>query len=143
MPSLFHMLSTTVTRNLTPSSLSMSGLAHAASHDSIAEYKKWVERRCYESLHCGIACLSRATTLPKYRDSLNLGLARSNTGSQSLTVPSLDPDATSLPSGENATAEGKWPLSVPRTAPVAGSQSLTVPSPDPDATSLPSGEKAT
>ena len=65
--------------------------------------------------------------------------------SQSLTVVSRDADATSLPSGENATAltQSEWPSSVRRAAPVAESQSLTVLSPDADATSLPSGENAT
>ena len=64
--------------------------------------------------------------------------------SQSLTV--LSPaDATSLPSGENATARTtlEWPSSVCSGAPMAESQSLTVLSPDADATSLPSGENAT
>jgi hypothetical protein len=44
--------------------------------------------------------------------------------SQSLAVPLDDADATSLPSGENATARTRpeWPSSVPRAAPVAGSQ---------------------
>jgi phosphatidylethanolamine-binding protein (PEBP) family uncharacterized protein len=65
--------------------------------------------------------------------------------SQSLTVLSSDPDAISLPSGENATPRtgDEWPLSVPQAAPVAESQSLTVLSSDPDAISLPSGENAT
>ena len=47
-----------------------------------------------------------------------------------------DADATSLPSGENATpyTESEWPSSVRRAAPVAESQSLTVESPDADAT---------
>ena len=65
--------------------------------------------------------------------------------SQSLTIPSSDADATSLPSGENATpqTEPLWPSSVPRDAPVVESQSLTVLSCDADATSLPSGENAT
>ena len=65
--------------------------------------------------------------------------------SQSLTVQSLDADATSLPSGENATAltENEWPSSVCSEAPVAESQSLTVRSKDADATSLPSGSNAT
>src|SRR5438477_6929833 len=58
---------------------------------------------------------------------------------------SQDDDATSLPSGENATPNtaSEWPSSVRRAAPVAESQSLTVPSRDADATSLPSGENAT
>src|SRR5256714_14053186 len=65
--------------------------------------------------------------------------------SQSLTVLSFDADATSLPSGENATAltQSEWPSSVCSGAPVADSQSLTVLSYDADATSLPSGENAT
>src|SRR5277367_4792278 len=65
--------------------------------------------------------------------------------SQSLTVRSDDPDATSVPSGEKATAmtQPEWPSSVCWASPVAESQSLTVWSFDPDATSLPSGEKAT
>src|SRR5437762_1612033 len=64
---------------------------------------------------------------------------------QSQTILSSDPDATSLPSGENATAkiEHEWPSSVWLTSPVAVPQSLTVLSPDPDATSLPSCENAT
>src|ERR1700735_1089344 len=67
------------------------------------------------------------------------------TESQSLTVLSLDADATSLPSGESATAltQSEWPSSVAHAAPVAESQSLTVLSLDADATSLPSGENAT
>ena len=70
---------------------------------------------------------------------------RSRAASQSLTVLSSDADATSLPSGEKATAltELEWPSSVCSAAPVAASQSLTVSSSDADATSLPSGEKAT
>src|SRR2546423_11298983 len=62
-----------------------------------------------------------------------------------LTGSSGDADATSLPSGENATAltQSEWLLSVRRAAPVAESQSLTVLSCDADATSLPSGENAT
>src|SRR2546429_9409435 len=65
--------------------------------------------------------------------------------SQSLTVLSYDADATSLPSGENATAQTalEWPSSVCSGAPVADSQILTVLSSDADATSLPSGENAT
>jgi hypothetical protein len=65
--------------------------------------------------------------------------------SQSLTVQSSDADATSLLSGENATASTvlEWPLSVLCIAPVAESQSRTVESEDADATSLPSGENAT
>ena len=64
--------------------------------------------------------------------------------SQSLIIISYDPDATSLPSGENATAATglEWPSSVGRGAPVARSQSLTVLSRDPDASSPPSGENA-
>lgn len=48
--------------------------------------------------------------------------------SQSLTVLSLDADATSLPSGENATTwtQFEWPCSVWHAAPVAESQTLTV-----------------
>ena len=70
--------------------------------------------------------------------------------SQSRTVLSSEADATSLPSGEKATAltSSKWPSSVCSAAPVAKSQSRTVLSrenmpPEADATSLPSGEKAT
>ena len=65
--------------------------------------------------------------------------------SQSLIVLSPDADATSLPSGKNATplTQPEWPSSMRRAAPVAESQSLTVLSPDADATSLPSGENAT
>ena len=65
--------------------------------------------------------------------------------SQSRTVSSDDADATSLPSGEKATAltRFEWPSSVLRQDPVPVSQSRTVSSPDADATSLPSGEKAT
>jgi hypothetical protein len=49
------------------------------------------------------------------------------TESQSLSILSSDADATSLPSGENATVRtvSEWPSSVRRTAPVAESQSLT------------------
>src|SRR2546423_1476613 len=52
--------------------------------------------------------------------------------SQSLTVLSFDADATSCPSGENATAltPFEWPLSVRSDCPVAASQSSTVPSSD-------------
>jgi hypothetical protein len=66
--------------------------------------------------------------------------------SQSRTVPSPEPEAASLPSGENAIelTQPEWPLSgSPCGAPVAASQSRTVPSLEPDATSLPSGENAT
>src|SRR5436305_14717694 len=58
---------------------------------------------------------------------------------------SQDADATSLPSGENATphTESEWPSSVRRAAPVAESQNRTVWSRDADPTSLPSGENAT
>src|SRR5947209_4705520 len=54
------------------------------------------------------------------------------------------PDATSLPSGENATdqTEPELPSSVCRAPPVPASQSLTVWSSESDATSLPSGENA-
>src|SRR5436305_2024423 len=54
---------------------------------------------------------------------------------------SSDADATSLPSGENATAppQPDWPLSVLRAVSVAESPRLTVLSSDADATSLPSG----
>jgi hypothetical protein len=67
------------------------------------------------------------------------------TASQSLTVWSREPDATTLPSGENVTelTEFEWPLSVSSAAPVPASQSLIVSSCEPDATSLPSGENAT
>jgi hypothetical protein len=63
----------------------------------------------------------------------------------SLTVLSSDADASSLPSGEKATAltQAEWPLSVCSAAPEPVSQSLTVPSLDADASSLLSGEKAT
>jgi hypothetical protein len=57
---------------------------------------------------------------------------------------SIEPDATSLPSGENATAlTNATAQSVWRAAPVTESQSLTVPSLELDATSLLSGENAT
>ena len=67
------------------------------------------------------------------------------TASQSLTVLSDDPDATTLPSGEKATDQTafEWPLSVCSAVPVTASQSLTVSLYDPDATTLLSGEKAT
>ena len=56
---------------------------------------------------------------------------------ESLTVWSVDADATSLPSGEIATAltEAEWPSSIPRAALVAEPRSLTVLSSDADATS--------
>src|ERR1700750_25016 len=62
-----------------------------------------------------------------------------------MSCRSRDPDATSLPSGENATVltENEWPSRVCTVWPVAGSQSRTVLSRDPDAISLPSGEDAT
>src|SRR2546423_916701 len=62
-----------------------------------------------------------------------------------MTVLSPDADATSLPSGENATelTESEWPSSVCSAAPVTASQSLIVSSNDADATTLPSGENAT
>ena len=65
--------------------------------------------------------------------------------SQSRTVRSVEADATSVPSGEKATAltEPVWPWSVCMAAPVAASQSRTVPSLEADATSVPSGEKVT
>ncbi len=64
--------------------------------------------------------------------------------SQSLTVWSFDPDATSLPSGKKDTVviELEWPLSVQSAVPVMTSQSFTVTSSDADATCIPSGEKA-
>ena len=64
--------------------------------------------------------------------------------SQSRTVRSHEADATSVPSGEKATAltESVWPWSVCVVAPVAASQSRTVSSLGADATSVPSGEKA-
>jgi hypothetical protein len=67
------------------------------------------------------------------------------TASQSLTVSSPDADATTSPSGENATdlTQPEWPSSVGSAAPVSASQSLTVLSTDADATALPSGENAT
>jgi hypothetical protein len=65
--------------------------------------------------------------------------------SQSRTVPSLDPDATSLLSSEKATAltKLKWPLNICRSTPVVVSQSQIVPSLDPDVINLPLGEKTT
>ncbi|KFY83035.1 hypothetical protein V500_10208 [Pseudogymnoascus sp. VKM F-4518 (FW-2643)] len=65
--------------------------------------------------------------------------------SQSRTVLSSEPDATTLPSGEKATdvTDIEWPSSVCSAAPVVASQSRTVLSPEPDATTLPSREKAT
>jgi hypothetical protein len=58
--------------------------------------------------------------------------------SQSLTALSADAYATSLPSGEIATAQTQfeWPSSVRRAAPVAESQSLIVLSMDADATNV-------
>jgi len=66
-------------------------------------------------------------------------------GFQSLTVLSSDADASSWPSGENATAliQSLWPSSFCTCSPVAGFQSLTVLSQDADASSWPSGENAT
>jgi hypothetical protein len=70
-------------------------------------------------------------------------------------VLSSDPDASSLPSGENATAltHSKWPSSVCNEAPMARSQSLIILSDDldpndldaddPDANNLLSGENVT
>jgi hypothetical protein len=68
-----------------------------------------------------------------------------NRPSHSLTVLSPEADASSLPSGENATAEtqSEWPLSVCRAAPDRPSHSLTVLSSEADDSSLPSGENAT
>jgi len=65
--------------------------------------------------------------------------------SQSLIVPSSDADASSLPSGENATAltAKRCPLSSWTCSPVAEAQSLTVLSSDADASSPLSEEKAT
>ena len=65
--------------------------------------------------------------------------------SQSRTVWSLEADATSVPSGEKATAltEPVWPWSVCVVAPVAASQSRTVWSVEADAISVPSDEKVT
>jgi hypothetical protein len=62
-----------------------------------------------------------------------------------LIVPSLDADASSLPSGEKATAftNHEWLSSVRSAAPDPAFYSLTVVSLDADASSLPSGEKAT
>jgi hypothetical protein len=61
------------------------------------------------------------------------------------TSPSLDPDASLLPSGEKATlwTENKWPVSISSAFPVPMSHILMVPSEVPDASLLPSGEKAT
>jgi hypothetical protein len=60
-------------------------------------------------------------------------------------VLSVEPEATSLPSGEKATlgTELEWPSSVLRAAPMAKSQSRMVLSLEPEATSLLSSEKAT
>src|SRR5277367_5538803 len=65
--------------------------------------------------------------------------------SQSLTVSSYEADASSLPSGEKATALTPeiCPSSVCSGVPEPASQSLTVLSYEADASSLPSGEKAT
>ena len=65
--------------------------------------------------------------------------------SQILTVLSYDADATSVESGENATARTQppCPSSVCVQVPVAASQILTVLSPDADATSVESRENAT
>src|SRR5205814_7781046 len=65
--------------------------------------------------------------------------------SQSMTVRSYDPDASRLPSGENATDQtgSESPFNVLFSAPVSASQSMTVRSDDPDASRLPSGENAT
>src|SRR5579871_6321674 len=65
--------------------------------------------------------------------------------SHSRTVLSCEPDASSAPSGKNATdvTELVWPSSVCLAAPVAASHSRTVLSPEPDASSAPSGENAT
>jgi hypothetical protein len=65
--------------------------------------------------------------------------------SHSRTVLLRDADATSCPSGKNATAltDLEWPLSVLRQVPVATSYSCTILSRDTNVTSCPSGEKAT
>src|ERR1700735_1415875 len=65
--------------------------------------------------------------------------------SQSRTVVSYEADASTLPSGEKATAltELLWPSSVCFQAPVVAFQSRTVLSYEADARTLPSGEKAT
>ena len=64
--------------------------------------------------------------------------------SHSLTVSLYEADASSLPSGEKATAliGPEWPSSVCRAAPEPAAHSLTVQSLEADASSLLSGEKA-
>jgi hypothetical protein len=59
-------------------------------------------------------------------------------------VRSPEADASSLPSGEKATAliGPEWPSSVCRAAPEPAAHSLTVQSLEADASSLLSGEKA-
>ena len=63
----------------------------------------------------------------------------------SLTIPSLDADATIRPSGEKATelTQDVCPRNVLVLDPVATSHSLTVPALDANASILPLGEKAT
>src|SRR5271155_4890001 len=80
-----------------------------------------------------------------FRWSLGVWCAAPVVECQSLTVLSYDPDASVLPSGDNATVitPSEWPLSAQPSAPVVESQSLTVISYDPDASVLPSGENAT
>jgi hypothetical protein len=63
-------------------------------------------------------------------------------GSQSRIVPSLAPEARSLPSRENTILETEPVLSVLWAVPIIGSQSRTVVSPEREARSLPSGENA-
>jgi hypothetical protein len=64
--------------------------------------------------------------------------------SQSRTVSSSEPEASTLPSDEKPTAVTLllWPLSVCLQAPVVVPQSRTVLSHEPEAGTLPSGEKA-
>src|SRR5262249_23602290 len=65
--------------------------------------------------------------------------------SQSRTEPPRSPEATSLPSGEKASAPTAWenPGSRARRWPVAASHRLTLPSRPPETTDLPSGLEAT
>ena len=60
-----------------------------------------------------------------------------------MTAPSDDPDATRLPSGENATelTQSEWPFNVLSCAPVSASQSMTRPSWCVVVRIFPSGEK--
>jgi hypothetical protein len=88
---------------------------------------------------------SEKERVPTMAPTSNVCSTAPDPASHSLTVLSLDADASSLPSGEKATAvtQSEWPSSVCSTAPDPASHSLTALSRDADASSLLSGEKAT